>query len=104
MKYIINGYSPSMLSEHDVIIIQKELEYEEFQALAYQAKSMIGHQDLARNLKVEYNPGNIIINPDDICLSVFTTGGKLPKRFNTFDDIPEGVAIKFVCMQFIKNN
>jgi len=103
MKYIINGYSPSMLSEYGLIIIQKELEYEEFQAYTYGGKSMIGHKDLAKLLGLEYNPGNIIINPDDICLSVFTKGGKLPKKLNNLDELPKGVELKFVCMQFIKN-
>ena len=102
MKYVIQGYSPAMLSDYNVIIIQKQLEYDAFQALAYDAKSMIGHKDLANCLGLEYNPGNIIINPNDVVLSIFTKGGKLPKTIKSFDDIPEGVELRFVCMQFIK--
>ena len=103
MKYIIHGYSPAMLSDYDIIMIQKELDYDAFQALAYDAKSMIGHEDLANCLGLEYNPGNIILNPNDICLSVFTKGGKLPKKIQSIDNIPEGVELRFVCIQIIKN-
>ena len=104
MKYVINGYSPAMLSDYDVLIIQKELSYEEFKALCYGAKSMVGHKDLAKCLGLEYNPGNIIINPDDVCISIFTKGGKLPKHFKDLSEIElRDIELRFVCMQFIKN-
>lgn len=104
MKYVINGYSPAMLSDYDVLIIQKELSYEEFKALCYGAKSMVGHKDLAKCLGLEYNPGNIIINPDDVCISIFTKGGKLPKHFTELSEIElNNIELRFVRMQFIKN-
>ena len=102
MKYIIHGYSPAMLSDYDILINQSELSCTEFQALSYGAKSMIGHESLAKALGLQYNPGNIIINPDDTVLSIFTKGGKLPKTFESLDDIPTNVELRFVCMQIIK--
>ena len=103
MKYVINGYSPAMLSDYDVLIAQKELTSDEFKAKCYEAKSMVGHKDLARCLDIEYNPGNIIINPGDVCISIFTKYGKLPKHFNDLSEIEEKkIELHYVCMQFIK--
>ena len=103
MKYVINGYSPAMLSDYNVIIIQKELDYDAFTALSYDAKSMVGHKDLAGCLGIEYNPGNITINPNYVVLTVFTKGGKLPKTFSDLSELElMNLELRFVCMQFIK--
>ena len=103
MKFVIQGYSPSMLTDLDVIIIQKELDYDAFMALSYDAKSMVGHEDLAKCLGLEINPGTIRINPNDVVLSIITKGGKLPKKFKDLNEIEiMNLELKFVCMQFIK--
>ena len=103
MKYIIQGYSPAMLSEPNVIIIQKELDYDAFTALSYDAKSMVGHKDLCNCLGLDYNPSNIIINPNDIALSIYTKGGKLPKHFSDLTELElRNLELHFIYMKFIK--
>lgn len=100
MKYVGNSFGAGMLSDPDVIEINKELDYDEFQALAYGAKSVISNEDLAKCLGLEYNPGRIIINPGDIYLYIYTVGGRLP---DTFDDLDElSVELHFMCKQIIK--
>lgn len=103
MKYVGNGFSSAMLSELDVLIVQKEISYERFCAESYTAKSVIGHKDLAQLLNLEYNPGTIIVNPDDVYIEIISKGGKLPRNIKSWDDIPEWIELKFVCKQIIKN-
>lgn len=103
IKYVGNGFSSAMLSEFDVIIVQKEIPYERFCAEAFTAKSVMGHKDLAKLLNLEYNPGTIVVNPDDIYIEIVSKGGKLPKTIKSWEDIPDWIELKFVCKKIIKN-
>lgn len=98
-----NGFSSAMLSELDVVIIQKEITYERFCAESYTAKSVIGHEDLAELLGLEYNPGTITVNPGDVYIEIISVGGKLPKKIPSWVSIPDWIELRFVCKTIIRN-
>lgn len=100
MKYLTNAFSIQMLREPNCLVSFHELEYDEFKALSYHAYSVVGHEDLANILGVQFNRENIKLNKDDVCFVAQVWGGKLPEGIT---ELPEGVELRFYCVKIIEN-
>lgn len=101
MKYLANSFSGQMLTElgdctiHRKIIIPKlpEVDLSEY-------KSVIGHQDLADMLGVEYNREFVTLHEGDELLVAQVIGGRLPEGCT---ELPDGVVIEYHRYTFEKN-
>lgn len=100
MKYVGNGFGLGMLRDVTCLINSTELTEEEFNMLAYDAHSVIGHKDLAGVLGLEYNRESITLNPGDVFLIAYLYGkGRLPEGATS---MPDDVELRFACLQIIK--
>ena len=68
MKFIISSMSLGFFLAKDFLLDVHELSEEEFQALAYDGVSHIGHQDIADITNFAYNKTPIQVRPDDVIL------------------------------------
>lgn len=65
MKYVANGFSPSMV-DGDFILHFKTISEEEFNDNIKNAISIIGHEEIAKELGVEYNRTTITLQNGDV--------------------------------------
>ena len=68
MKFIISRYSPKMIQAKDFDLKWHELSEDEFQALALDAYSCIGAEDVAKITGFAYNFETVRARPGDILL------------------------------------
>ena len=68
MKFIISRYSPKMIQAKDFDLKWHSLSEEEFQALAFDAYSCIGAEDVAKITGFAYNFESVRARPGDILL------------------------------------
>ena len=68
MKFIISRYSPKMIMAKDFDLKWHQLTEEEFQALAYDAYSCIGAEDVANLTGFAYNKEPVRARVGDILL------------------------------------
>ena len=77
MKFIISRYSPKMIQAKDFDLKWHELSEDEFQALALDAYSCIGAEDVAALTGYAYNKESVRARPGDILLLADWDNGKL---------------------------
>ena len=68
MKFIISRYSPKMIMAKDFDLKWHSLTEDEFQALAYDAISHIGQEDIAELTNFAYNKQPLQLRVGDILL------------------------------------
>lgn len=68
MKFIISSMSLGFFLAKDFLLDVHEITEEEFQALAYDGISHIGHEDIAEVTNFAYNKTPIQVRPDDVIL------------------------------------
>ena len=98
MHYITNNFSIQMLREPNCLVSFHELEYDEFKALSYNARSVVGNKDLAELLGVTHNKEIIKLNPDDVCFVAQAWGGKSENKTSKDD-----TELRFYCVKVIDN-
>ena len=77
MKFIISRYSPKMIMARDFDLKWHSLSEEEFQALAYDAYSCIGAEDVAKLTGFAYNKEPVRARTGDILLLADWDNGTL---------------------------
>ena len=77
MKFIISTFSPSMFIEPDFDLRWHKLSEDEFQALAYDGYSCIGHKDVATITNLAYNREPVKARVGDIILLAQFVGGNM---------------------------
>ena len=68
MKFIISSMSLGFFLAKDFLLEVHELTEDEFQAIAYDGISHIGHEDIAEITNFAYNKTPIQVRPGDIIL------------------------------------
>lgn len=68
MKFIVSSISPGMFIDKNYTLIVHELTEDEFQAIAYDGISHIGHQDIAEATNFAYNKQPVQVRIGDILL------------------------------------
>jgi len=89
-----------MINESCSISIIKMNDQEKIDSIKNNAKSIIGHVDLARILQVPYNRSSVILSEGDILLVAQYKGSRLPEGATK---LPEDSTIEFflVCVHCI---
>ena len=77
MKFIISRYSPKMIMAKDFDLKWHSLSEEEFKALAHDAYSCIGAEDVAKITGFDYNYESVRARPGDILLLADWDKGRL---------------------------
>ena len=77
MKFIISRYSPKMILAKDFDLKWHSLTENEFQAMAYDAYSCIGAEDVAKLTGFAYNKEPVRARPGDILLLADWDNGTL---------------------------
>ena len=77
MKFIISSLSPSMFTHKDFDLKFHELTEEEFQALALDGFSHIGHEDIAKATGYAYNKDPVYARIGDVLLLAQVYRGSL---------------------------
>lgn len=90
--YISNAFSLQMLNS-DAMISVEEIPEEDFNNVKNIAKSVVGHEDTANVLGVEFNRENITLNKGDILYVAQIVGGRLPEGAT---ELPDGFRFKFL--------
>lgn len=68
MKFIISNFSPSMINHSDFNLKWHQLNEDEFQALAYDAYSCIGAEDIAQSTGFAHNREAVKCRAGDVLL------------------------------------
>lgn len=87
MKFIISSISPAMFIDKNYALLVHELTEDEFQALAYDGISHIGHEDIAAITNYAYNKTPVQARIGDILLMAQMYRG----------------AMQFNCIQVVEN-
>jgi hypothetical protein len=87
MKFIISSLSPNIFIDKEYALIVHELDDEEFQQLAYDGISHIGHEDIAKIVNFAYNKTPVQVRIGDILLMAQKYRG----------------VMKYYCMQVVEN-
>ncbi len=90
--FISNAFSLQMLNS-DAMISVEEISEEDFNNVKSTAKSVVGHEDTANVLGVEFNRENITLNKGDVLYVAQIIGGRLPEGATT---LPDGFKFKFL--------
>ena len=90
--YISNAFSLQMLTS-DAMISVEEIPEEDFNNVKNIAKSVVGHEDTANILGVEFNRESITLNKGDVLYVAQIIGGRLPEGATT---LPEGFSFKYL--------
>ena len=90
--YIGNAFSLQMLTS-DAMISVEEIPEEDFNNVKNIAKSVVGHEDTANILGVEFNRESITLNKGDVLYVAQIVGGRLPEGATT---LPEGFSFKYL--------
>lgn len=69
MKYIGNGFAPSMVKDLSLLVI-KEITKEEFEQEAETGYSVIGHPEIAKKFNLALNRETIKLDYGDVLLTV----------------------------------
>ena len=77
MKFIISRYSPKMILAHEFTADWRRISEEEFQAIAYDAYSCIGAEDVAKLTGFAYNKEPVRARTGDILLLADWDNGTL---------------------------
>jgi len=77
MKFIISNLSPSMFTNKNFDLKFHELTEDEFQALAYDGFSHIGHEDIASVTGFAYNKDPVHARIGDILLLAYMYRGTI---------------------------
>lgn len=88
MKFIISSLSPKMFPKEDFDLKWHHLNEEEFQALAYDGYSCIGHEDIANLIGFAYNKESVKSRIGDVLLLA---------------ELDKGV-LRFYCIQVCKSS
>lgn len=90
--FISNAFSLQMLNS-DAMISVEEISEEDFNNVKSTAKSVVGHEDTANVLGVEFNRENITLNKGDVLYVAQIIGGRLPEGATK---LPDGFKFKFL--------
>lgn len=90
--FISNAFSLQMLNSNAMISIE-EISEEDFNNVKSTAKSVVGHEDTANVLGVEFNRENITLNKGDVLYVAQIIGGRLPEGATT---LPDGFRFKYL--------
>lgn len=90
--YISNAFSLQMLNG-DAMVSVNEITEDDFNNIKNIAKSVVGHEDTANVLGVEFNRESITLNKGDILYVAQIVGGRLPEGATT---LPDGFKFKFL--------
>lgn len=90
-KYLGNAFSLQMLDVFPASF--RVTECSQSEALAPGNKSVVGHQDTARVLGVNFNRVSVRLKKGDILYIAQLVGGRLPEGCTT---LPEGFEFKFL--------
>lgn len=93
MIYVGNAFSLQMLREFPMSIKIDEISQSQFQAIKYDATSVVGHLDTANILGVVFNRASIVLNKGDTLIVAQLQGGRLPEGTTS---LPEGFTFKFL--------
>lgn len=77
----------------DAVISVEEIPEEDFNNIKNIAKSVVGHEDTANILGVEFNRESITLNKGDVLYVAQIVGGRLPEGATT---LPEGFSFKYL--------
>ena len=88
MKFIISSLSPSMFAHKDFDLKFHELAEDEFQALALDGFSHIGHEDIAKATGYAYNKDPVHARIGDVLLLAQVYRG----------------ALRFYCIQVVESS
>lgn len=101
MRYVCNAFSLQMLKDTgvsiNISINLKEISERTFKRLAENAKSIIGHKDLANLLGLEFNRESIKIDKNDELIVCQVWNGRLPEGCTT---LPDDVELKYFYITF----
>lgn len=102
-KYIANAFSLQMLPNMEVNTCGK-IEYatiseNDFKEFAKDAKSIVGHEDTARVLGVEFNRESVTLEKGDVLLVAQLVGGRLPEGATT---LPENCHFKYMSIKIVE--
>jgi hypothetical protein len=90
--YISNAFSLQMLNGDAMVSVQ-EISEDEFDEVKSTAKSVVGHEDTANVLGVEFNRESITLNKGDVLYVAQIIGGRLPEGAT---ELPDGFRFKFL--------
>jgi len=102
-KFISNAFSLQMLPSMEINKCGK-IEYailseNAFKEFAKGAKSIVGHEDTARVLSVEFNRESVTLEKGDILLVAQLVGGRLPEGATT---LPENCHFKYFSIKIVE--
>lgn len=92
-KYVANGFSFQMLNEPFGSLKFCQLSQRDFMSQTEDAKSVIGHEDLARILKLPYNRESIRLEKGDVLYIAQLIGGRLKEGAT---ELPKDCRLKFM--------
>lgn len=98
MIYISNSFSMQMVEASNGLIGFKELNKNDFEFETRNAVSVVGHQDTATILGVEFNRQNISLKKGDILFVAQIVGGRLPEGATK---LPDGFKFKFMQVEVL---
>lgn len=98
MIYISNSFSMQMVEASNGLIGFKELNKNDFEFETRNAVSVVGHQDTATVLGVEFNRQNISLKKGDILFVAQIVGGRLPEGATK---LPDGFKFKFMQVEVL---
>lgn len=91
--YISNAFSLQMIKDLPANVAVNEISKNEFEEYKKTAVSVVGHQDTAVVLGVEFNRISINLDKGDVLMVGQIVGGRLPEGATS---LPEGYAFKFL--------
>lgn len=97
MKYVGNAFSFQMINNAFGKLKFAELSQKDFMSQTENAKSVIGHEDLSRILKLPYNRESIHLEKGDVLYIAQLTGGRLPEGATK---LPNNCKLKFIEVRY----